>query len=339
MMPNQINANHFYGTYHGHPVDQLEELEIHLRQSHQGIIYLAGDSSADNKYWFGTKGKAINGYESILRPPTSVKDVAYCINEGLLGRDLGADYACINCAVEESKISSRDCGSLLPQDRFIRDHIRTGDILVVSVGGNDIALALNPCTIASMLSLICCTTKNCLATCSIGRDIPFVCDPFCCGGSCIGCLSNSCACPPGLGYFIHLFKTRIENYLLNLTKKCKPKTIGICMIYYPCEAAGGSWADNVLGVLGYDKDPEKLQSLIRIVFELATKRINIPGVHVVGIPLFEVLDGKNEQDYVQRVEPSASGGVKMAEFILDKVISVEQEKNHDKIEEQVMHRK
>lgn len=92
------------------------------------------------------------------------------------------------------------------------------------------------------------------------------------------------------------------------------------MIYYPCETANGSWADRTLGVLGYDKDPVKLQALIRIVFELATSRIKIPGVHVVGIPLFEVLDGKNVSDYEQRVEPSAAGGEKMAKFILQKVL-------------------
>ena len=35
------------------------------------------------------------------------------------------------------------------------------------------------------------------------------------------------------------------------------------------------------------------------------------------MPLFNVLDGKNSNDYIARVEPSATGGRKMAEFLLD----------------------
>ena len=35
------------------------------------------------------------------------------------------------------------------------------------------------------------------------------------------------------------------------------------------------------------------------------------------MPLFNVLDGKCSDDYVARVEPSASGGKKMAEYLLD----------------------
>lgn len=49
----------------------------------------------------------------------------------------------------------------------------------------------------------------------------------------------------------------------------------------------------------------------------AVSRIRIPGSQVIPVPLFRVLDGKTPSDYVQRVEPSPSGGCKMAEFLLD----------------------
>lgn len=323
-----ISSKGFYDTYYGHNVDELEVLDGHLRSTGRSIIYLAGDSSADNKFWFSQKGKAINGYESILKPPSSKRDVAYCMNAELIRLNMGSRYAAVNCAVEESKVSSRDGGFLLPQDQFIRDHIRTDDILVVSVGGNDIALAISPCTISSMLALIGCSTTECLIRSHCGSDIPFVCDPFCCGGSCIGCVSNSCACPLGLGYFIHLFKTRIRNYLSHVLEKQKPKVVAVCMIYYPCETPNGSWADRTLGILGYDRDPAQLQALIRIVFELATSEIKIPGVRIVPIPLFKVLDGKDVTDYEQRVEPSAKGGEKMASFILESVLD-EKEKYYN----------
>ena len=32
------------------------------------VIYLAGDSSLDNKYWFHDEAKASNGYEKLLKP-------------------------------------------------------------------------------------------------------------------------------------------------------------------------------------------------------------------------------------------------------------------------------
>jgi len=35
------------------------------------------------------------------------------------------------------------------------------------------------------------------------------------------------------------------------------------------------------------------------------------------VPLFHALSGKISEDYVARVEPSATGGKKMAEYLLD----------------------
>lgn len=52
-------------------------------------------------------------------------------------------------------------------------------------------------------------------------------------------------------------------------------------------------------------------------FQHDSSRIKIDGSEVIPVPLFHSLDGKNSQDYVARVEPSARGGKKMAEFLLD----------------------
>ena len=87
------------------------------------------------------------------------------------------------------------------------------------------------------------------------------------------------------------------------------------MIYYPDEVADGSWADATLSALNYNKAPDKLQLLIRKIFILATQAISLPGVEVIGVPLFVPLDGKDTTSYSQRVEPSASGGEKMARLI------------------------
>ena len=89
------------------------------------------------------------------------------------------------------------------------------------------------------------------------------------------------------------------------------------MIYYPDERNTPAWAGAALDALGYNRDPEKLQLLIRKTFDEAVSRIHIDGSQVIPVPLFRVLDGKVSSDYVHRVEPSPTGGRKMAEFILD----------------------
>ena len=66
-----ISSADFYGNYYGHPVEHLDILETHLRYCHvqaskRNIIYLAGDSSADNKFWFSDRAAAVNGLVSLL---------------------------------------------------------------------------------------------------------------------------------------------------------------------------------------------------------------------------------------------------------------------------------
>ncbi|KAL3821671.1 hypothetical protein ACHAXA_006091 [Cyclostephanos tholiformis] len=145
-------------------------------------------------------------------------------------------------------------------------------------------------------------------------------DDYCCG--CGPSLAScACSCPPCLGYFRHLFGTRIQKYIEALTSKTRPKKVLVCMIYYPDENNVPSWANAALGTLGYNRNPAKLQLLIRKVFEEATSTIRIPGSQVIPVPLFVTLDGTRSEDYVARVEPSAIGGRKMAEFLLDIVHS------------------
>jgi len=91
------------------------------------------------------------------------------------------------------------------------------------------------------------------------------------------------------------------------------------MIYYPDERNSPSWASPALGALGYNTNPVKLQLLIRKAYEEAISKIRISNSQVIPTPLFRVLDGQNTSDYIARVEPSPSGGRKMAEFILDMI--------------------
>eukprot|EP00982_Pelagococcus_subviridis_P010149 30972-Pelagococcus_subviridis.AAC.2 len=56
----------------------------------------------------------------------------------------------------------------------------------------------------------------------------------------------------------------------------RPKKVVVCTIYYPDEArpAGGSWADAALCAMCYDRNPGKLQTVIRKTHEVATSRIS-----------------------------------------------------------------
>jgi lysophospholipase L1-like esterase len=317
-----IPSEEFYREYHGHRVEHLERLLSHLvRRSTNAstgpgpprVIWTAGDSSLDNKYWFPDQVSAVPAYRDILDPPVMKPDVTYWLNHFLdESSPPPTKTVAINAAVEASTINERTF-RLRPQDAFLRDNLRQQDVLIVSVGGNDVALCPLPCTILSIGCLVAC-----LPTCLIEKGctccaVPV--DDRCggCGPSLLSCLGS---CPPCVGYVKHLLGDRVEAYVRKLTSKTTPSAIFVCTIYYPDERATPSWAGTALKALGYNANPGKLQRLIRLVHERATSQIRIDGVPVIPVPLYAVLDGTNTDDYVARVEPSPSGGKKMAEYLL-----------------------
>lgn len=101
-----VSSVEFYAEYHGHKVDHLEKILPHLRKSSNDLIWTAGDSSLDNKFWFGTKAEAVGGYRDVLRPKQSKCDVTYWLN--YLGKerfDKGeskSNFSAINTAGEMS---------------------------------------------------------------------------------------------------------------------------------------------------------------------------------------------------------------------------------------------
>ena len=362
---SKINSSRFYGEYHGHRVEDLDTLYRVLRREPQSsLIWTAGDSSLDNKYWFNDEREAVpgSGYDEVLHPPRCNADVTYWLNYLLKERreEVAASVrkkmpsAAINTAVEATTLNSRTW-KLQPQDAFLRDKLQPDDVLIVSVGGNDVAMAPAPCTICSVLFLMNCVPEVCLdRACSCGT-VPS--DDYCCGcGSSLG----SCACsfPSCFGYMVHLFGTRVQKYVEKLTVKTRPEKILVLMIYFPDETPTPSWAGPALSCLGYNRTPQKLQTMIRRVYVEATSKILIDGSQVIPVPLFQVLgtfpsltfflsqlwyvcmtlwlthlffnfvvsvlDGTNPSDYVARVEPSSQGGKKMAEFLIDLIFDQKQ---------------
>lgn len=255
-----------------------------MKSQNKNMVYLAGDSSLDNKYWIRDKfHDALNGYQNILSPPTMIADISYHLNK--IFEEEKSNYCAINCAVEESTLDERFT-NLLMQDKFIRDNITEEDMIIVSIGGNDIALKPSKTTIQNLLTLV---KRNSINT-----------------------LENNSEAAWGISYFVDMFKKEVENYVIKLTSKRKPKLVIVCMIYYPDESTTGSWAGRTLGYLDYNHDPKKLQTIIHQLFLLATYKINIPGCKVIPFPMYKILDGSCSEDYVQRVEPSDIGGLKLA---------------------------
>ncbi|KAJ4351514.1 uncharacterized protein N0V89_006857 [Didymosphaeria variabile] len=287
----QIKPSRFYMQYQGHPIEDLKTFYGITRQQRpdKPLVWFAGDSSLDNKYWVpgsGPGGEPLDVevpeiYYHTLERATPKPDIAFWMNYLL-----GDRATCINTAVEASMLRERE-NTLLPHDEFIRDHIEKDDVLIVSVGCNDIAMKPTFSTIWRMLTLAWLTPRS-----SIDQGSAWI-----------------------LSYFAHLFGTQTENYINRICSKTKPRAIILCMIYFPLEAKYGQrgWGDTALRCLGYSRDPEKLQAAIRMMFELGTNKVKVEGTEVIPCELYEVLDGSKKEDYVERVEPSAIGGKRMAE--------------------------
>lgn len=277
-------------------------------------------------------------------------DVCYWLNKR--AEDMDLRTLCINTAVEATSLNTRSLGRLTGQDEFIRDNVGEDDVLIVSIGGNDVALEPLLCTVCSVAGMVWCTPSICLE-CALACPPNQHCDPgcLCCGLP--GCVGGLCGFPCGFGYMVDMMKNRVENYVKRLVSKQRPKKVLICMIYYPDVDGRGSWADTSLAALwyvhssalqvpppqplhkslslrssrppvaacSYNRWPGRLQLAIRKMFEHATSQIRIAGTEVVPVPLYEVLDGSNSDDYVQRVEPSPQGGMKMAAAFMDIITS------------------
>jgi hypothetical protein len=290
-MVRKVNTSRFYGQWAGHPLSGISTFHqiIQSQRPDKPIVYLAGDSSLDNKYWVPITGPDYEPppvevpeiYNTVLDRPYPRPDVAFWLNHVL-----GDSATTLNLAVEATMLRDRD-KDLLDHDKFIRDNISANDVLIVSVGANDIAMRPKIGTALRMVLLVWLTS--------------------------IPSLSKGTAW--GMSYFKNLFHKQVQAYLSRLVEKQKPRAVVVCMIYYPLEVSGPGekgWADLPLRLLGYGHSPERLQAAIRAIYNFATKKIQINGTEVVPCALFEVLDGKNDEDYTARVEPSKDGGRKMA---------------------------
>lgn len=274
----------YYDNYHGHTIPHLTHVYSALRGltlESPRLVFLLGDSSLDNKYWVNKeKVTPVPRYRAVLKQ--SVPDVCYWMNHFLAQNDKTLNknrVVALNCAVEASSLGERNL-NLLPQDVFVKDRLQSKDILVVSVGGNDIALKPSAATCIHMGSLIL---------------LPL----------------NMIKWNPSYNYFLNLFREGTQQYLENVCSKAIPYKIVVSGIYFPC-IHGSGWADGVLALLGYNSNPTKLQAIIRMIFKDSLEGLTVRGRPVLYVPLHDVLDPTDAGDYVSRVEPSSAGGKKIA---------------------------
>ncbi|KAF2661011.1 hypothetical protein K491DRAFT_505221 [Lophiostoma macrostomum CBS 122681] len=298
----KLNSRGFFQEYYGHTPNDLLQLHAVARELHrrQPVIWLAGDSSLDNKAWVkpppGWKNAPVTEPQSVFMPDIyreafddhqCVKnDIAFWVNDYMI---LYAQRkaTCINAAVEASMLRDR-AEKLLPQDTVIQKNMKQEDILIVSVGVNDIAMNPTCTTIMNLLKLAWFTPTSQITK---GKSRT-------------------------LRYFEDIFGKQVQAYVNQLCALSKPRAVIVCMIYYPLEFRFGQrgWSDLSLALMGYNLRPKKLQAVIRALYNLGTRRIQIPGTEVVPCPLFERLDGRIPENYVERVEPSKTGGQWIAKW-------------------------
>lgn len=300
-----VSSRAAFSNYHGVPLPLL--VTTVRRFNDRPKIWLAGDSSLDNKHWlFRSENKwdraeyatpACNGYETVLTDPGGcVRDVCFWLNRTCVDR--GSPYVAVNTAVEATTLQDRGSGrTLLGQDLLIRDHMRPEDVLIVSIGGNDIALRPG---LRTMLS--------------VGWLALFAGEDAARNGTAFG-----------FSQLRNLFYDQVGGYVRALCGKVRPRKVLVCMIYYPCEGGEG-WADPLLNLLGYNAANKprvsKIQGLLDAAFAEFTCKIAVEGTEVVPVALGKVLDSKNPLHYENRVEPSIEGGRLMAEAFVEMIHQV-----------------
>lgn len=269
----KIVSSTFYSLYNGHPLPDLETLATNLPTPR---IWLAGDSTLDNKYWLPPASHTPPAsYAPLLSPQLARRDIAYWLTHLAPPTH---PFPAINCAVEESTLRARR-SRLLAHDALLAKRLAPDDVLVVCIGANDVALGPS-------LALAFAVLANVYLGERFGRRT-----------------------------LRRLFVKGAERYIARLTENTRPRLVLVCTLYYLDISRSPSWAGMVLRMLSYNSRPGLLQAAIRRVFQY-THEITVDGTKVVPVPLFEALDGNDSGDYVARVEPSEQGGRKVAELIL-----------------------
>ncbi|CAD7939085.1 unnamed protein product [Amoebophrya sp. A120] len=309
------------------------KLDIHRKSGPPAfLVYLLGDSSLDNKHWlypndwskpdfFLNKNKldltntaftapACNRYEQVLsQPARSVQDVCYWLNRR--AADHGAQLLeteptsvflhtphlyFVNAAVEASTLAM--CHStLLPQDQVVADRVTPDDVLVVSVGHNDMAFYRT-------------------------RDVEHVLKH--------GTTDDKVA-RMAVELFHDVYKRNLEAYLNKVLDGKRCKLLVVCMLYNLDENDNqdDDWSllngvEPMYAKIGFRKNPElkrRFKVALHAVFEALISKVQVANEDkVVPLELSRALDGTDTTMYELRNEPSVLGGKAMSSLIFDTIM-------------------
>ena len=217
-----VRTSSYYATYHGHDVEHLEELLPVLRRGgndgKRACIFLAGDSSLDNKFWFENSADALNGYEHALEPPRMKLDICYWLK--LRGAAARAQRALLPQHRDRGDDAQRPVVRLrpragplhprphrrerLPGRQRRRQRPRDG------AGARAAIINIIPSCAArrSGGSSTARSRARPISTsiaAALRRGLP-------------GCVAGTLKSrwPPGMGYFVDLFANRVQNYIVNM---------------------------------------------------------------------------------------------------------------------------
>lgn len=167
--------------------------------------------------------------------------------------------------------------SVSDQERFARKNFKADDVLIVSLGSNDIAYSFHrdnepnevPATAKHEHERDALAQKNRSGVADLfdeADDAEFE-------------RLVTSAAHPAMQRLIEYYKDGVTAYLTDLLEGVDaanlPRKILVCMIYFPAEKHSHSWARNALDAMHYTKNPERLQLVIRTLFVKATSAIKL----------------------------------------------------------------
>ncbi|KAI8849381.1 hypothetical protein BC829DRAFT_391628 [Chytridium lagenaria] len=262
-----IPSDLYYGNFHGIIPSYLSTSHAHLRKHARSLVFFAGDSSLDNKYWVLDKNKpVIEPFDTLLSPTVMKPDLAYHLTQLLWASE---KMAVMNCSVEATTIADRN-KDLLSQDMIIRDNITSDDILIVSIGGNDIALRPSIMTALNLAVLVYLNSFKAL------DERPETCW--------------------GVSHFIRLFKDNIQAYVERLVAKTKPRLCLICTIYFtPTRPILTVGRIELLMLLTTPKAPQECRRRLELCIVWRFRRLRLRGEGGASTVVFgfdwETVDG------------------------------------------------
>ena len=273
----KITPDKFYSDTNGHSPKYLQTICNKFRQN-KNFVFLAGDFTLDNKKAISKYVEAVNGYEEILHPPESIPDITFHLNT--FSSKLDNKNLIINCTTGNNTLNEHDFSSKISmnqQDQIIIDNIKQDDILVISIGSNDIISKPTGDFISRLMKVCPDQTEY------VNYD--------------------------ELKYFAEYFYNNILTYIKQLCIKNVPKLIIICGAYFPSITKGKSmWSNQVLDLIDYNVYPSKLQSVLSYLYNESLTKINIDGYNIKYITYSDILDGSDDDYYYNRLYLSNKGG-------------------------------